>query len=88
MHKVDLSLDLSSPGLSIRNMSVGELLIALSRQLLSTKTILTPGMHSATLGKLWASDGGDRMEITAILSLRIEDRLTPAKQRAVARVFS
>ena len=88
MHKVELSLDLSSPGLSIRNTSVGELLIALSKQLLSTTTTPTPGWHSATLAKLWASDGGDRLEITAILSLRIEPPIHPEKQRAVARAFS
>jgi len=88
MHKVELSLALSSRGRSILRTSLEEHLIALSKELLSTKTILTPGTYSVSLGKLWVSDGGARMEILAILSFRVEPQPSPAKQAAVAAAFS
>ncbi len=88
MPKVELSLALSSRGRSILNMSAEELLISLSTELLSSKTILTPGRYSVSLGKIWISTGEGRTEITAILSFRVEAPPSSDKQRAIARVFS
>ena len=87
MTKVEFSLALSSRGRSILSMSVEELLISLSTELLNSKTILTPGRYSVSLGKMWVSSGEGRTEITGTLSFQI-DRPSTDKQRAVARVFS
>ena len=88
MHKVELSLALSSRGRSILRTSLEEHLIALSRELLSTKTILTPGIYSVSLGKMWVSDGAVRSEISVTLSFRTHPEISPAKQAAVAAAFS
>ncbi len=88
MPKVELSLALSSRGRSILNMSAEELLISLSTELLSSKTILTPGRYSVSLGKIWISSGEGRSEITAILSFQVNAPPSTDKQRAIARAFS
>jgi len=88
MPKVELSLALSSRGRSILNTSVEELLISLSTELLSSRTILTPGRYSVSLGKIWISSGEGRSEITAILSFQVNAPPSDAKQRAIARAFS
>lgn len=88
MPKVELSLALSSRGRSILLTSMDEHLTALLRELLSTTTILTPGIYSASLGKIWVSTGAVRTEITATLNFRVEPEISPAKQAAVAAAFS
>jgi len=88
MPKVELSLALSSRGRSILNMSTEELLISLSKELLSSRTILKVGSYSVSLGKIWISTGEGRSETSAILSFRISVPPSTDKQRAVARVFS
>jgi hypothetical protein len=88
MLKVELSLALSSRGRSILRTSMEEHLTALLRELLSTKTILMPGIYSVPLGKAWVSTGGEPMEITVTLSFRVEPRISLAKQAAVGRAFS
>jgi hypothetical protein len=69
-------------------MSMDEHLTALLRELLSTRTILTPGNYSVGLGKIWALDGVGHTEITVTLNFRVEPPITPAKQAAVAAAFS
>jgi len=69
-------------------MSVEELLISLSTELLSSTTILRPGRYSVNLGKIWISSGEGRSETTAILSFQVNVPPSTAKQRAIARVFS
>ena len=88
MLKVELSLALSSRGRLILNTSLERHLIALLQELLSTTTILTPGIYSVSLGKAWVSSGADRSEISVTLSFRIEPRPSPAKQAAIAAAFS
>jgi len=88
MRKVERSLDLSSRGRSILRTSMDEHLTALLEALLSTRTILTPGNCSASLGKIWVSDGGGRTEITVTLNFRVEPEISLAKQAAVAAAFS
>ena len=88
MPKVERSLDLSSRGRSILRMSMDEHLTSLLKELLSTRTILTPGSYSVSLGKIWISTGEGRSETSAILSFRISAPPSTDKQRAIARVFS
>jgi len=88
MHKVERSLDLSSRGRSILRMSMDEHLTALLSELLNMRTTLIPGTYSASLGKIWGSDGGARTEITVTLNFRVEGPITPGKQAAVAAAFS
>jgi hypothetical protein len=40
------------------------------------------------LGKIWAYDGGELTEITAILSFQIEPPPDRAKQAAIAAAFA
>ncbi len=87
MHKVELSLALSSLGRLILSTSMEEHLIARCEELLSTRTILMPGIYSASLGKIWVSSGEVRMEISVTLNFRVEPPLLPAKQAAVAAAF-
>ena len=88
MPKVERSLDLSSRGRSILRMSMDEHLTSLLRELLSTRTILTPGSYSVSLGKIWVFDGAARSEITVTLRFQVEPPISPAKQAAVAAAFS
>jgi len=88
MPKVELSLALSSRGRLILNTSLERHLIALLSELLSTKTILMPGIYSVSLGKAWVSTGAERSEISVTLNFRIEPHVSPAKQAAVGRAFS
>ncbi len=88
MPKVELSLALSSRGRSILSTSLEEHLTLLLSELLSTKTILTPGIYSVSLGKAWVSTGVGRMETSVTLSFRIHEPPSAAKQAAVGRAFS
>ncbi len=88
MHKVVLSLALSSRGRSILRMSMEEHLTALLRELLSTTTILTPGTYSVSLGKAWALNGAEPSEISVTLSFRSEPisaERSPLLRRAVKK---
>jgi hypothetical protein len=88
MLKVEHSLALSSRGRLILRTSMEEHLTSLLKELLSTTTILKPGIYSVNLEKAWVSIGAERMETTVTLSFRVHERPSPAKQAAVAAAFS
>lgn len=89
MLKVELSLALSSRGRALLRTSMEEHLISLCKALLSTSMTPKPGTYSVQLGKIWASNGADRSEISVTLNLKVEPRpVSPAKLAAIAAAFS
>lgn len=85
MPKAELHLDLSSLGRARPRTRADELWTLLLSELLSTRTIPTPGTYLARSENRWVSSGAAIFKITATLSFQVS-QVPPATAHVVREV--